>query len=50
MGSNHYDCASTGVQGDNFANYGQEISFFSPQLRSQEECVTSQRTSYRRLD
>ena len=28
MGSNPYDCASPGVQGDNFAIYGQEKSFF----------------------
>ena len=52
MGSNYYnDCDSPGFQGDNFAIYGQEKSFFFfSQPRSQEECVTSQRTSYRRLD
>lgn len=49
MGSNHYDCASPGVQGDNVAIYGQEKSFF-PRLRSQEEYMTSQRTSYSILD
>ena len=29
MGSNYHDCASPGVQGNNFAIYGQEILFFS---------------------
>ena len=38
MGSNYRDCASPGVQGDNIAIYGREISFFPSATQSGGMC------------